>query len=92
MPIKLDYAAMEAEAANLQSAAADFEASLSNLLNRINNLTSPEGGFSTEVSSGAFGTSYQEFNSKATQLIPSLQAFQQDLKNTIERFKAADGA
>lgn len=92
MSIKIDYAAMEAEAANLQSAAGDFEAALSNLLSRINNLTSPEGGFSTEVSSGAFGTSYQDFNAKAQQLIPSLQAFQQDLKNTIERFKMADGA
>ena len=92
MPIKIDYAAMETEATNLQTAASDFEASLSNLLTRINNLTSPDGGFSTEVSSGAFGTNYQDFNTKAQQLIPSLQAFQQDLKNTIERFKAADGA
>lgn len=83
---------MEAEASNLQAAASDFEASLSNLLSRINNLTSPEGGFSTEVASGAFGTSYQDFNAKATQLIPALQAFKQDLNNTIERFKAADGA
>lgn len=92
MSIKIDYAAMEAEAANLQTAATDFEVSLSNLLNRINHLTSPEGGFSTEVSSGAFGTNYQDFNTKAHQLIPALEAFKQDLKSTIERFKAADGA
>jgi uncharacterized protein YukE len=92
MTIKIDYSAMEAEAANLQSAASDFESSLSALLNRINHLTSPEGGFSTEVSSGSFGTNYQDFNTKAVQLVPSLHAFQQDLKNTIERFKSADGA
>ncbi|MDO4253106.1 MAG: WXG100 family type VII secretion target [Rothia sp. (in: high G+C Gram-positive bacteria)] len=92
MPIQIDYAAMESEAANLQAAASEFEASLNNLLNRINTLTSANGGFSTEVSSGVFGSNYQEFDSKAKQLIPALQAFQADLKNAIERFKAADGA
>lgn len=92
MAIRIDYAAMETEANTLNTAAAEFEASLSNLLNRINTLTTAEGGFSTEVSSGAFVQSYQDFNQKAVGLIPSLEAFRMELNRTIERFKAADGA
>ncbi|WP_052273928.1 WXG100 family type VII secretion target [Arthrobacter sp. L77] len=92
MAIQIDYAAMENEASALQAAASDFESSLATLLSRITNLTSPSGGFSTEVASGKFGTSYQDFDHQARNLIPALHAFQSDLRNSIDRFKTADGA
>ena len=88
--LNVTYADLESTASRLRSGQTDIEQRLTELKRLVDTLISE--GFRTDKASGAFGTSYEQFNSGATKTIQGLEGMAQFLRSAMEQFTQQDEA
>lgn len=86
--IQVDYEQLERSATRLRDAQQDIEGQLGRLKTMIDNLV--QSGFSTEIASGKFGQSYQQWNTGAKNVIGGLEGMNGFLKRTIQQHRDLD--
>jgi WXG100 family type VII secretion target len=86
--LNVTYQDMRDAANRLVSGQEEINARLRQLKGLVDSLVS--GGYVTDQSSVAFGTSYQEFNDGATKTISGLQGMSQYLSKAAEALQQTD--
>lgn len=86
--LNVTYQDMESAAGRLVAGQHDIESKLTELQNLIHSLV--EGGYVTDKSSVAFNSSYEEFNTGATQTIGGLEGMAGFLKSAAQALGDTD--
>jgi WXG100 family type VII secretion target len=86
--IHVDYEQLERSASRLRDAQQDIEGQLGRLKTMIDGLV--ESGFSTEVASGKFRQSYEQWNTGAKNVIGGLEGMNGFLKRAIQQHRDLD--
>ncbi|MBD8583479.1 MULTISPECIES: WXG100 family type VII secretion target [Frigoribacterium] len=86
--LNVTYGDMRDAATRLTNGEADIESKLRELKAQVDSLIS--GGYVTDQSSVAFGTSYQEFNDGATKTIQGLEGMSSYLNSAAEALEQTD--
>lgn len=86
--LNVSYQDMLNEAQMLRNGQSEITQQLSSLRNRIQNLVT--NGFVTDSASGAFNTSYEQFNNGAQQTIGALDQLAANLQNIATTLQQTD--
>ena len=86
--LNVTYGDMRDAATRLNNGEQDIESKLRELKAQVDSLIS--GGYVTDQSSVAFGTSYQEFNDGATKTIQGLEGMSSYLNSAAEALEQTD--
>ncbi|KQS17128.1 WXG100 family type VII secretion target [Frigoribacterium sp. PvP054] len=86
--LNVTYGDMRDAATRLNNGEQDIESKLRELKTLVDSLIS--GGYVTDQSSVAFGSSYQEFNDGATKTIQGLEGMSQYLNSAAEALEQTD--
>jgi WXG100 family type VII secretion target len=86
--LNVTYGDMRDAATRLTNGEADIESKLRELKAQVDSLIS--GGYVTDQSSVAFGSSYQEFNDGATKTIQGLEGMSSYLNSAAEALEQTD--
>lgn len=86
--LNVTYQDLESVRTRLESGQSDIEGKLTELKNAVDELVSA--GFQTDQASGAFQTSYEEFNHGATETIGGLEGMRMFLQKAAEAFEQLD--
>lgn len=88
MAVHVDYEQLNSSASQLQSGREEIEAQLGRLKTMIDNLVT--GGFKTELASGKFQQSYDQWNTGAKNVMQGLEGMTGFLKNAISQHQQLD--
>lgn len=88
MAVHVEYEQLQSSASQLQSGKNDIEAQLGRLKTMIDNLVTS--GFKTELASGKFQQSYEQWNTGAKNVMLGLEGMNGFLKNTIAKHQQLD--
>jgi len=86
--LNVTYADMKSAATRLASGQADIESKLRELKSLVDSLIS--GGYVTDKSSVAFGSSYTEFNEGVTKTVQGLEGMGQYLTAAADALESTD--
>jgi len=86
--LNVTYGDMRDAATRLNNGEQDIESKMRELKTLVDSLIS--GGYVTDQSSVAFGSSYQEFNDGATKTIQGLEGMSQYLNSAAEALEQTD--
>jgi WXG100 family type VII secretion target len=86
--VQVDYEQLRTSAAQLKTAQQDVEGQLARLKSMIDNLVSS--GFVTDVASGKFQQSYDQWNTGAKNVIGGLEGMTSFLTRAIEQHTQLD--
>ncbi|MDQ2706945.1 MAG: WXG100 family type VII secretion target [Actinomycetota bacterium] len=88
MGVHVDYDQLQSSASQLQNGKTEMEAQLSKLKAMIENLVGS--GFRTDLASGKFRESYEQWNSGATNVMQGLEGMTGFLKSAIAQHQQLD--
>lgn len=88
MQMRVNYAELEAAAAQIGAARDDIQARLTQLEMQIQQLLSS--GFVTAVASGKFATAYTNYSSSARNIVEQLLQIQGFLRSTAQTLQETD--
>ncbi|MGH3806757.1 MAG: WXG100 family type VII secretion target [Pseudonocardiaceae bacterium] len=86
--VHVDYQQLQASASQLQNGKQDMEAQLGRLNTTIRNLVGS--GFATDLASGKFGQSYEQWSNGAKNVLDGLEGMTSFLKNAIAQHQQLD--
>ena len=86
--VHVDYSQVQTSASALQSGQQEIEAQLARLKTTIDNLVSS--GFVTDLASGKFHNSYEQWNTGARNVIAGLEGMSAFLKTAIAQHQQLD--
>src|SRR3954447_14275297 len=88
MAIQVDYEQLQSSASQLQSAQQEMESQLARLQSMINGLT--QAGFRTDIASGKFQQSYEQWTTGAKNVIGGLEGMSAFLNRAISQHRELD--
>ena len=86
--INIGYDGLQQTSTQLKNGKEELTQKLQQLKGLVDQLTSGE--FKTQVASGKFNESYQQFTTSATNLVESLDSISQYLNNVIQQHQQLD--
>ncbi|HEY3629784.1 MAG TPA: WXG100 family type VII secretion target [Jatrophihabitantaceae bacterium] len=86
--INVSYDGLQQASTQLKNGKEEITQKLQQLKGLVDQLTSGE--FKTQVASGKFNESYQQFTTSATNLVESLDSISQYLNNVIQQHQQLD--
>jgi WXG100 family type VII secretion target len=86
--INIGYDGLQQTSTQLKTGKEELTQKLQQLKGLVDQLTSGE--FKTQVASGKFNESYQQFTTSATNLVESLDSISQYLNNVIQQHQQLD--
>jgi len=86
--VHVDYQQLQTSATQLQSAQQDVEGQLTRLKSMIDNLVAS--GFVTDLASGRFQQSYEQWNTGARNVMAGLEGMSTFLKQAVQQHEQLD--